>query len=643
MKEKSISSAREVAGREMLALIREAFAFSDAVSIIYNEIRIPVGIAAFDDDDAREITKDRLLELILPSPEVANTLGSLETLRIEILSKRFKLSLIGVVAERPEGAVQILLPASGVLSNVRKSDRILISEENLTDALIISDHAVHTCLLKFIDITTGALGAYIYTDAPIEPKDHPVLQTEFKGNDLEFCGAARIIRVQRKNSGSSHFEYLVGLEPIISNLSQDSERASRFQLATSLHCIVLSSNTSVQFELTDISASGFRASRCVPALPWMTGGLKIKELSTGLIFTAARMEENGALGVKLSSSSSEDRIKWSNFVLPMVRSGKVSASSHDARALVNVFLEAGGSIADNLAYKRHAVIQSKTQSVLTDRSNVLLRWVNVSPTGTILGHHSSYRIGLNSWFTGDIVGGQTKQRKIDSDFIGTNFKAFKEILVSIKEPQLVFGSWKFGHPYWQAWREFLIAGEHSVFLERYDHISRNQLLPIVDRKIYEQLKSVELLELGSRGIRELLNEFGDSPLMHLLGALDITTSGVFFNGLESIYSSGNMPGFRREIYVLDFNGTRSLAIFSQLPNGVSINGVFDTIFVLPLKSSDSISIDDKKTFLSCIMSLAISKGFRVASVRSLVTPEQPIGVLTELVVLRPEGMEFFCK
>ena len=642
--ENNSSTLRDVIGRELIALIRESFAFSDPVSLLADNLRFSAEITSFDDDDTRAIDQERFLELLVPSSELEYSISKRESCLVEIISKRFKLSFKAKIVKVINGSVTIQIPTVGTVGNVRRSERILVKDQNFFDGIIVSNTQLHPCLVQFIDVAAGTIGAKLFSDIPLDLIEMPVLHTQIKNKDLEFNGSANIIRIHQVTKGHNHFEYVVGLEPTTATKGSETvSRASRVVLSTSLHCTIESTNSQIVFDIIDVSLTGFRASKSTPTLTWLTQGIAIKENSTGLKFTIARRELDGSLGAKLCADRPEEKIRWSNFILPMIRAGKVSASADDARGLVNVFLEAGGSIADNLSYKRHAVTQASTLSVLTNQTDVLLRWVNVSEGGLVLGHHSSYRIGLNSWFTGDIVGGQAKHKKIDSNFIKNNFYTFKEILTTIKEPQMVFGSWKFGHPYWQKWRDFLIQGNHLIFLEKYDHISRTALRTSIPRKQMDKITFINLLSLGSKGIEKTISSFDDSPLKRLLGALDVTSSGVFFNGIESLYTSGGMNGFRREVYLAQRDNLSVLVLFSQLPNGVSINGVFDTVFIFPLNCEEKLSLEEKNDFYSCITIFALGKGIRVASVRSFFDPDDCIGTQTELVVLRPEGLEFFCE
>ncbi len=644
MSEEQVLDRREVMGRELIAFIREAFAYSDPSFVISGSSRFPAQISGFEDDDARSVDTDRTLELILPSSEMHKSLDSVDVCIVEVISKRFKLSFLGKILRLEPTALTIQIPVSGFVENVRRSDRVSINHQNFYDALIVAGDFVHGCLIQFTDVTAGGLGARLISSVPLTVSENIVLYTSVKNKNLDLSGCFRVIRVAREGVGQTHVEYSVGLESV-SVLKAESQvtRPDRALVSTALHCTVVSTGTKITFDLNNVSALGFRASRAIPSVTWMSEGLTVREDTTGLIFRVVRREVSGEIAFKLSSPYPEERIRWSNFILPLVSSGKVSSHTHDPRALVNIFLEAGGSIVDNLAYKRYGVTHDETMSALTRQSDVLLRWVNLSPGGHVLGHHSSYRIGLNSWFTGDIVGGQAKHKKIDPTFLKKNFHSFREILSTVAEPQLVFGSWKFGHPYWQGWKQYLIDGDHSVFMERYDHISRTAIPTSVPRRKFDAASFSNLLSLDLRGLESKLGLLEGSSLRRLLGALDVTSSGVFYNGLAALYAHGGMNGFRREIYLVEVGNIKALALYSQLPAGVSINGVFDTILLLPLGGHGLLSTAELKDFYAVVVAHALSCGFRVVSVRSFMCIQSCIGVETEMVILRSEGMGYFSQ
>jgi hypothetical protein len=637
------SNQRIVNGRELIAFIREAYAFRDPINILFNSVSIPVEITNFDDGDAREINSVRTLSLLIPKPLNYLILPN-NSIDIEVTSKRFKLSFSTKIIAHSEQTITIQLAKEASICNVRKSERLIIKDQGIYDGIIIGKQKIASCLIQFLDLSTGSFGAKIFTNVDLEALEGPLyLNSDIQNEQIFFRGPAKLIQYRSTNKGGSEYEYIVALECRENQTNGDHTRAERHKLPTALHCKLPTSNTKVSFEIADISATGFLVIKSTPKIPWVTVGLTVVEQTTNLTFAIMRIESNGNIGFKLQSSSPEEKIKWINFVLPLISSGKITTNVHDPRSLINIFLEAGGTLANNLGHKRHSATHADTLSVLTNQSDILLRWVNISESGNVLGHHSTYRIGLNSWCTGDIVGGQTAEKKIDTDFIRSNFQLLKELLSSLNEPQIIMGSFKFGHPYWKKFINSLIADKNILFLETYDHISRESLDSTIATIDYENHIPTNLSAKGHEYIFEELYNLSKTSFRKLLAALDITCEGFFFKGTESIYSGANLKGFRREVFKFLYKNEPIIAIYSQLPPGVSLNGVFDTAFIIPINDNLHLELKEKHELYNIIKTFGLSCGYKLYSLRSFIHTEEFIGTKSEFVTFTPNGLEYFSK
>ena len=623
----------------MLSQVRSAFAFQDK-AIFYTEHnqdqKISCSIVSFSDSDLRDVTTIRYIEI---SHEVlTKKFQKGEGIVLEILSDKSRFKIIGKLTEIKNNALVLCLPDSCEMLEMRTASRFQFLEDDWSDALVSSTHKDYPCIFKILDFSKNGIGITLVSNFELPVLDEKLfIESDTISEKFHFTGPYQIERLELIISSQGHYEYSAGLSLKASSATEKEIRAQRHSVQNSIQLFIPATNTHIRALLINVSASGFIAKIAEQAASGIAKDLVALEATAQIKFRITRVDLDLSVGFQLVADTSVDQIKWINLITPFFTGGRTQVSVSDHRSLLNLFFEAGASVVDGLKYKRFRLTQTDTLALFTSQSEVLIRWVNISDNGTILGHHSTYRIGLNSWYTGDVVAGQSSFNKVDKNFFNNNFRILKETIEGFPNEQKIVGSWKPKHPYWQEWRNFLIDNDLCYCLQNCDSVNRDQILNL--NLLY---KSKDIISVVSIESKELLKVIHGMKADHqwLLSTLDIFSTGNSSEGTNTIYLRSGLKHFKRSIKKIIFGDSVFLAVFSQLPNGISINPNFDSVFLFPITDIE-LSNDTRNQLYTSAINESARLGYRVSSVRLFSEKTTPLGTLMEFFVIDSRGLGIF--
>ncbi len=637
--EKNLSSnLKQIHGLEIISLVRTAFAFQDVVLL---KFKIPCegNISAFEDNNIRASDAVRSMQISFFENYLSVHTQYEKEIEIEIVCGQVKLVLACEILQLSEKQVQLALPKSGFVKQLRISNRFKLKSQIWNDGLIIQKENTVPCSYKVTDYSSDGIGISVLTNKSLESYAESSIQGDSFTNAYHFKGPYKVKRLELLNRTEKFYEYAVGLENY-SNLTvlEKSTRASRHSASTTITLNIPATSTKVLANITDISASGFKAIVNRASLRGIVTGLISYEANSNLNFKIIRISNESEVAFELVSNNPSDRIKWLNLIVPVLTCGRTDVVVGDPRNLLSLFFEAGGSVVEGLDYKRLKMTEAETLAVLTAHSEVLIRWVNISDTGNLLAHHSTYRVGLNTWYTGDVVGGQLQDNKADKSFFKNNFRMLKEVMETFPTQQKIIGFWPPAHPYWQTWRNFILKESKSYSTLLCDSVSRSQLEKL-------QCTSKKILELSSYKSlcgRDLFEEFAkiSVELQWFLGSLDVFSTGDVGNATAEIYNKNGHYNFKRSISKLTLGKNSFLVFFSQMPPGISINRTFDSAFLIPL-NNQSLTVNERDEIYSLTLALASKHGFGISSLRFFSEKTPHLGNSMEFFVIDSTGLEVF--
>jgi len=624
---------KTIKGKELLSLMRSALAFQDRITISSKGVTSACTIVALNDHDIRNENQERNLEIILPRSAFELELEVSQDVSIEIFQSTAKIVAKCTISAIKENSIILKLPNEIKAQQTRLNNRFNLQEQDWADGVIFSADKTCPCIFKVADFSDGGMGLYLATHIRIESLG-PTLKiiSDLITDDYHFKGPYIIKRIQPLKEVENYYEYHVGLVEAPPSSGLNNKRAGRHKVNASLQLYIKTTNTNLSIQLSDVSISGFNGLTSSTDLKGIAKGLIATERTSGLQFKIIRILKTRHLACQLVSTSPENQIKWLNIITPLLSQGKIDINVSDPRGLVNLFFEAGASIANDLEYKRFRLTQKNALSLVTSQSDILIRWVNISDNGTLLGHHSTYRVGFNSWYTGDVVGGQSNHNRVDRKFFNDNFKILKDAMASFSTQQKILGSWDPNHPYWQTWRNFLLSNNLAYSMETCDYVTRNQIRQTLGMPI----TTLDYKEIGGTELFDCIEKLNIGQKW-FLSSLDIHSMGNTSDSVKEVYKKHLHNGFKRDVFRLNIKQNSYLVVLSQLPAGISINPVFDCAFIFPLNEKSR----DQQDLYTSALNLGSAKGYRITSLRFFSNDIQPQGSLTEFFVIDSRGLEVF--